>query len=73
MACVCWRGLHIKTYISDKTFSRCLAPPPSLFLGILTQKTQVLFTLLKKGAKDNKDSNLTILLFSVSLFCPHEQ
>lgn len=47
-ACVCCRGLHIKTYISDKTSSWCLVPP-SLFLGILTQKTQVLFTLLKKG------------------------
>lgn len=70
MTCLYWHGLHIKTYINDKTFYNVLLPL-AVSLHIYTENSDVVNTL-KKGAKDTKDSNLTILPCYVNIFCPCE-
>lgn len=72
MAFLYWHGLHIKNFINDKTFYNVLYSL-SVSLHIHIENSDVVYALkeIPQGAKDTKDSNLTILPCCVN-FCPCE-
>lgn len=73
MTCLYWHGLHTKMTSMTRHFG--MSYSSLLYICIFFKENSDVVYGLKKypqGAKDTKDSNLTILPCYVNIFCPRE-